>query len=707
MPFMKPPAVALRALLLGCLTGYGGFALVSATAVPELPEKYRKWLEEDVVYIISDREREAFLELQSVEEWEAFIHAFWRRRDPEPLTPINEFREEHYRRIEFANRTLGRESAVPGWMTDRGKMYIILGEPDDRETFMSVPFLYPAELWFYFADKERGLPPLYLLFFQEHHAGPYRLFNHLLDGPEDLLPAQPLDPQNSRMEAYQLLQDISPALAHSTITLRADEGAYAGIVEPARSSLDFQMLLSDIYESPFRRLDTRWVDAARDARGLVESDYLFNYVPNTGMANVIPGPAGSRFVHYSVEIDPQHMTVAKKEGGSDYFTSFEIRGEVTSRDGNQIIHEFTNEPYLQLTETQFQQVGSRPFAYRGMFPLIEGEFRFRMILKNRARSEYTIFETPLRVPGPSVGQPFLAEPVLLYDMAELSGTEASGAYGTYQLGTVRLNPNPRRVYAIGKTLLAFLPAENLRDEQQIALSLVKQENPAEELVSKTVRVGDYAGAPIIEGLNLFGLAGGRYRLDVELKDPSGKTIQSQSTNFDVSPRSSVPRPWVFRDTYDGENTALVRTALAEQYIRRAQPEQALELCRQALADNPNLVQPRLILARAHLDEKAPVEAIKLLEPARAQNQENVEVLLTLGDAHFQAGSYARAAELFEAAMVLRRPDTALLNALAVCQIQTGQTEKAVQSLNRSLEIDPTQETAKALLESLQQPVSRP
>ena len=96
----------------------------------QLSPAHREWIEEEVVYIISSEERDAFLDLESQEEREAFIGAFWRRRDPDPLTPVNEFREEHYRRIEHAKRYLGRESAVPGWLTDRGKMYIILGEPD-------------------------------------------------------------------------------------------------------------------------------------------------------------------------------------------------------------------------------------------------------------------------------------------------------------------------------------------------------------------------------------------------------------------------------------------------------------------------------------------------------------------------------------------------------------------------------------------------
>ena len=113
--------------------------LASAQAAPEPAERHRKWLEEEVPYIITDRERDAFNELQSAEERDAFIETFWRRRDPDPLTEVNEFKEEHYRRIEHANRVLGRETPIPGWMTDRGKMYIILGEPRDKESFLGAP----------------------------------------------------------------------------------------------------------------------------------------------------------------------------------------------------------------------------------------------------------------------------------------------------------------------------------------------------------------------------------------------------------------------------------------------------------------------------------------------------------------------------------------------------------------------------------------
>ncbi len=97
----------------------------------ELATPYKKWLNEGVPYIISDEERRAFLRLQTNEEREQFIEAFWQRRDPTPDTVENEFKEEHYRRIAYANERFA--SGIPGWRTDRGRIYIIWGPPDELE----------------------------------------------------------------------------------------------------------------------------------------------------------------------------------------------------------------------------------------------------------------------------------------------------------------------------------------------------------------------------------------------------------------------------------------------------------------------------------------------------------------------------------------------------------------------------------------------
>src|SRR4051812_10703345 len=127
---------------------------------PELKKAYKDWLEKDVTYIITDDERKAFKKLQTDEEREAFIEEFWRRRDPDPDTDENEYREGYYERIAYANEHFS--AGIPGWKSDRGRIYIMYGKPDEREThpmgggYERQPWegggsttTYPFERWFY------------------------------------------------------------------------------------------------------------------------------------------------------------------------------------------------------------------------------------------------------------------------------------------------------------------------------------------------------------------------------------------------------------------------------------------------------------------------------------------------------------------------------------------------------------------------------
>ena len=127
---------------------------------PELKKAYKDWLEKDVTYIITDEERKAFKKLQTDDERERFIEEFWRRRDPDPDTDENEFKEEYYERIAYSNEHFA--SGIPGWKTDRGRIWIMYGKPDERETHpMGGQYdrpsyegggstsTYPFEIWFY------------------------------------------------------------------------------------------------------------------------------------------------------------------------------------------------------------------------------------------------------------------------------------------------------------------------------------------------------------------------------------------------------------------------------------------------------------------------------------------------------------------------------------------------------------------------------
>jgi GWxTD domain-containing protein len=167
--FTRNFVLAICAMAIGAIPGFAqdpkgtpteDITNQSRTVKKELKDAYKKWLNTDVAYIITKDERKAFNALQTDEERENFIENFWRRRDPNPDTEENEYREEYYERIAYANEHF--TSGIPGWKTDRGRIYIAWGKPDsveshptggtyDRPSYEGggSTTTYPFETWFY------------------------------------------------------------------------------------------------------------------------------------------------------------------------------------------------------------------------------------------------------------------------------------------------------------------------------------------------------------------------------------------------------------------------------------------------------------------------------------------------------------------------------------------------------------------------------
>jgi GWxTD domain-containing protein len=173
------------------------FVLSAVMAASPLSEKHRLWLEEEVVYIITTREKEVFLEMPSDEARDRFIATFWEARDPTPGTSRNEFRDEHNERLREAKR-LFRGFGPPGHKSQRGRIYVQLGSPRERRTYDHVGQLWPVELWFYNVEHPKLPPFFYLLFYRKAGAGDYRLWDPITDGPTALFATENLNPARRR-----------------------------------------------------------------------------------------------------------------------------------------------------------------------------------------------------------------------------------------------------------------------------------------------------------------------------------------------------------------------------------------------------------------------------------------------------------------------------------------------------------------------------
>jgi GWxTD domain-containing protein len=678
----------------------------------KLPELYRKWLQEEVTYIISKVERETFVSLETEAERQAFIDAFWRKRDDNPTTPENEYRIEHYKRLAYANEFFGRDTFRPGWQTDRGRYYILLGKPNTRVPVEGKDEIYPSELWFYNDPQLKyvGLPPyFYLLFFRRHGSGELQLYSPLSDGPQALLTGvQPpvTDFRDDVQRAYEKLLAIYPEIAQASISFRTDEGDVAQFQNPSFGTL---ALLDDIAQSPFHGLDTSYAERLDFERGNVESDYLFTYVPSFGLASVLPGPGRAHYLHWVVELDAKDVGFVRNEDQGTYASVFIASVEVTPLgDANHLLVDSSKESFMTLTESQAKRSLQSPFAYSGMTPLIPGDYRARVIVRNRAcpgrdqsdcRKSYTLFEADVKVPAWQEEKPELSELVLAYG-TELFPDEPQ--YRPFRFGRMEILPNARRVYAIGDPLVVAAEPRNTPPGSWIRFEVLGAEKDQKLWAEKTVEVAGLEAGPLVQELSLAGIEGGRFELKATLLDAGGAPLDRRSAPFIVSPRTAITRPGVRGSIPPPrpEVPGVVAMVLGEQFLRMGNKNSARGLLERSIQENPGLAPARELLAGTLLEAGEVDRVFQVLEPVHQNAPDRYEVLVILGEAHFYRKQYAKTTELLEKAFTLRRGEPRLLNVLAFAHHELGNDSRAVEILERSLSLNPEQQTVRELLGKL-------
>src|SRR6267143_1970235 len=256
-----------RAFLLPILRVLG-FGPAGFEQKPQKLEKnYREWLERDVAYIINKDEREAFRRLTTSEARDKFIEDFWEIRNPNPGSPTNSYKEEIYQRMAFADARFSIGSGMEAWRTDRGRTYITLGPPEQKQVFRNSGNLYPIEIWFY-GVVNPALPSFfYVMFYQREGSGDYRFYSPYTDGPDKL--ATGVEAINSRAAALRMIRDSAgPEVARISLTLLPDEPVdeTTGI-----TSLESDILLNSIKNLPNMPANREEINRRRAIRETVTS----------------------------------------------------------------------------------------------------------------------------------------------------------------------------------------------------------------------------------------------------------------------------------------------------------------------------------------------------------------------------------------------------------------------------------------------------
>ena len=320
------------------------------------------------------------------------MDAFWRKRDPDPVTPVNEFREEHYRRIAYANTKLD-DGLLPGWKTERGRIYIMLGDPRSVEQFNMDNRLVTTEIWIYQGDTAKGLPPFFnLIFFKRMDTGEYRLYSPTADGPTALLRGRfGVEPHVAVAE----LNRVSPGLARASLSIETRAG---GDLASGVASLDSEVTMMRIEESPTYAIRTDYLDGWERYGDRVRAEYSFNFLPSRGVVAVVPDEDGTPFVHFGIEIAAEDFSVATDDSESKFYSTLDVTTEVRDTEGKLVVAE-EKESYIELSRSQLESIRLAPVAYQDSLPLIPGDYVVTVVLRNRVDTTFAVLEREVSVPG--------------------------------------------------------------------------------------------------------------------------------------------------------------------------------------------------------------------------------------------------------------------------------------------------------------------
>jgi len=672
-----------------------GFVLTAPSAAgqkKDLPPLNKKWLEEEVVYIISSLEKQVFEKLQTDRERDLFIEAFWRQRDPTPGTTENEFKTEHFRRINYANYYLGRQSPVPGWRTDRGRIYIILGEPNDIQHFESGQETYPAEIWFYQNKAEAGLPAGFnIVFFKEHGTGDYKLYSPTADGPQALL-ANFLGSPEDVTAAYRKLRELEPNLALVSLSLIPGEDSTSF----GRPSLSSDLLLQQVESLPEKTVRDQYAQKFLQYKDIVEVEYSANYLDSDSLVKILRASPAVACIHYSIE--PARLSVSQY--GDKYSTTLSLNGSVKDETGR-VIYQFDKTLPVSFKEEELKNISRRPYAIYDVFPLIPGSYELSILLKNEVSKEFSSLERKLIIP-PDESKAWVTPLLLGYKAEKIE--PGRNRLKPFQLGGVSLLAQANRTFAKSDELaLAFqvwgLP-QGLRDEAEIVFTFLKDVQPFKSF-SKTA--AGYPGFPdVIEIVPLSEFIPAHYEVQVSVRS-GGQEIAAAKDEFDITPLEKMARPWVYAKIMPGLDDAVYPFLIGNQLFNAGHTEEARLRLEEALKKRPEEADYALALVRADIMLKDYSRVETLLRPFFGQAKPpRYEMFVLLANAHYLKKEWDKALKLIEEGISHYGLNTGFLNLRGECYLKLGNRVEALRALEKSLELNPSQPEVQKAIDSLKQ-----
>lgn len=655
-----------------------------------LESHYQDWLNQ-VAAIASGEEIAAFLELQTVRDRDLFIQLFWRQRDPTPGTEANEYRSEIEKRFRHVNQFFGRGTSRPGWMTDMGRIYMILGEANSTESFDNVPEVYPAQVWYYYGEQKLGLPTYFsITFYKPFGTGEWKLLDKAAEGPAALLVNNDRYASADYGQIYQLLQKRAPTLASPAFSMVAGQ-PFDGYAPSLRNA----QVMANIYRSPSRSVNPAYATNFLKYKSYVSVDASTRFIENAHTLAVIKDDLwGYNFITFSVK--PKKLSLDFTPQENRYTLVFDLTA--TLKQSDKEIFSLRRHYELAVEPAQMDIIRSGGVVIHESFPAVPGDYRLTVFMQNSLSKEFCIFEAPVSIPAQA--KPLLALPLAGFKAQPL----ASSAYCVYKAGGRRLALDPDMVFAASQVPLFWLGAYNLdrslweKGSYEWEIRGWNQSKPFRQVNKRPLAAFPYRrNLNAIETISAAPLPPDFYSVTAKLVGADGRILDSRDGNFQISTMPSLAQPSEIYNQLPADSPYYFDFIVAQQHRGLGDLEKAAFGFEKSLQAKPDFAEARQALLEILLSRG---DYARVLREAEQLPREGVAAFaghFLKGQALFGMGEFQAAlAELLAASRIIDT-DVNLINLIGRSFLELNDMEQAIKAFTASLALKKDQPVIAKLL----------
>ncbi len=506
----------------------------------ELSKTYKKWLNEDVVWIITDQERAAFKQLSNDEERDNFIEAFWQRRDPTPDTEENEYKEEHYRRIAYSNEHFA--AGIPGWKTDRGRMYIMYGPADEVDSHPSggsyerpmeegggETSTFPFETWRYRYLEGIGQEVM-IEFVDTCMCGDYHM---TIDRSEkDALKYTP----NAGLTLYEQMGMSSKASRFTG----GMEQLGAGPMSSDLQTKEFDRL------EQFAKLQAPPPVKFKDLEEIVNTKLITNLMPFDVRTDYVKVTGDTVLVPVTIQMKYRDITFANKDGVQR--GTVNIFGRVTTLTGR-VVQTFEDTAQVDVPAELLPRTAENSSVYWKALPLRPGRYKIEVAVKDVNGDRKGLWSRGIVVPEYSDDKLSTSSLIVADQMEPVPTKDVST--GSFVIGVTKVRP--RVAPADGKPALFkrsrdqkvnfWMQVYNLGvDEKthkpsatfEFDIVNIATNKPVVQKTESTDTMGNVGDQVTLQkSIASANLQPGVYRIEIKVNDNISKQVVDPSATFAV------------------------------------------------------------------------------------------------------------------------------------------------------------------------------